>query len=353
MPTTKLPSTGTRLVDAAMKRDAMIALYEMQSLKENPDKDGHVYGPSKAVSKKYGLAADGRYLRDAMKQMPAGMAGKEIDRAANLICFPKGGGGRRRNYTDAEFELCVVGSLKPGGKITDCEKYAIGRANFCRARGGLKAWRLAHPDSNDHAYFLGLKKPGAPTKLLPDEEHFLAERLNLQAAHGFGMDERQAKRYTSGLMAANGQSGGGSRSHIDGIRRRAKLSEEAGGGGLVKRKASDMSYNRAQALTLEKHHVMFNKYEAGIKKLADEGRFCDRRAPLPKYIINSDEMSPGSGKYGKVICRCSGTRSGRWPPRRWWCRAAPRSCLPSRRRAGAPTIATRRTTRGTSMMCRE
>jgi len=133
MPTTKLPSTGTRLVDAAMKRDAMIALYEMQSLKENPDKDGHVYGPS----------------------------------------------------------------------ITDCEKYAIGRANFCRARGGLKAWRLAHPDSNDHAYFLGLKKPGAPTKLLADEEHFLAERLNLQAAHGFGMDERHtASAWTSGRPSA-------------------------------------------------------------------------------------------------------------------------------------------------------
>ena len=106
-------------------------------------------------------------------------------------------------HTDAEFELCVVGSLKPGGKITDCEKYAIGRANFCRARGGLKAWRLAHPDSNDHAYFLGLKKPGAPTKLLADEEHFLAERLNLQAAHGFGMDERHtASAWTSGRPSA-------------------------------------------------------------------------------------------------------------------------------------------------------
>jgi len=38
-------------------------------------------------------------------------------------------------------------------------------------------------------------------------------------------------------------------------------------------KASDLSLNRAQALTPKKKNGMFNEYEAGIKVLAEQGRF--------------------------------------------------------------------------------
>jgi len=288
-------------IDPEIKAEAMQAVYvERQALKENQGEAGD-RNITRRVAKKHGLHE--RYLREWTDKLPAGLSGKALLRAALRLCFPSTGlkaSGRRSVYTAAEFQSCVIGSLAEGGKVDDRLEYGIGRSNFMRARRDLQAHRKEHGADADDLFFATQRAPGRPTLLLPDEESMAAELLAIDAETGFGRDLRQGRRMLSRLTNRVAGKGGGSRSHLEGVKKRAVLSE-ASGGKLVDKKASDLSQTRAKALTVEKHAKMFNQYEEGIEILAEQGRFGDRRVPLPENTINSDEMSPGDGKYGKQL----------------------------------------------------
>ena len=303
--------------DAETKLAAMKELYLAQQKTPKPlatSTNGSADGataalrPSTRIATKYGLQP--RHLEDCVKKLPAGLDGMRLHRAVLRVCFPAGSRGRRQNYTPDEFKACVIGSLASGGKSTDFREIMIARGKFMAARAGLKKWR-ANGAGDDDGYFRTLdNRPGPKTKLLPDEERVWAETNAVDAETQYGKDARQSCRSLNDMCEHLGVAGGGSRKHLQGIVKRAKISEKAGSH-LHAEKASDMSINRSKALTPEKKNKMFNFYEEGIAALADAGRFGDARVPAGWQIVNTDEMSPGDGKYGKYICGATTLRKWR------------------------------------------
>ena len=192
-------------------------------------------------------------------------------------------------------------------------------------------------------YFSETKRSGRPALLSPDDEAMAAEILDLHGATGVGKDYRRTGQYLGGLTeAVTGKKRGGSQSHVKAFARRS---------GLTKVKASDLSQIRATALTPEKHATvrsclrsplfcpsvslsvhshacvlmfdssqMFNKAAGGIDKLRKLGRFdaSPDNMPEPDTWYNTDEMSPESGKFGKVYVKMAGGRRHSQKKKRTW-----------------------------------
>ncbi len=208
----------------------------------------------------------------------------------------------------AELQRMVLASFVIGpGKarheeILGQRVVVIGKNTMNTHRNALKAWRRERR-GKDGQYFESIRPPGRPTLLTPVEEQFAMETIDLSAQIAHGKDRRLGKDFVGELSKAVGLGGGGSKEHLQGVRRRVTL---ANGNKITEQSASNMSTLRAKALTPEKHATMFNRYKQLLSELRDAGRFEDSLVPgMPDADThyNTDEVSPEyCGKYAKILC---------------------------------------------------
>ena len=198
-----------------------------------------------------------------------------------------------------------------------CGRYDISLSSFKRHKKGWANFKVeAGAAAKPEDYFLKIPSAGRPTFLSPDEEQLIAEML---AGMGDLACGKQADR-TLALICRVADAVGNL--HVRGSRQLfAKFMERNGmpavaaaqsdATGLKVVKPSNLSKNRAKALTIEKFTKMFQIYVGMVERLREQGRLAANEWPDPECLFNTDEAHPGSGKFNAVVVGANTKRAFR------------------------------------------
>ena len=300
--TEKLPASGKpKKLDVFMKRSCLEQLYELDPALDEVGNRNKI----RAICSSCGMHE--KFMVAERKKLPAGLVNnaesRTLRRAVNKLCGIK---GDRQRWTQAELKIAVLGVVNDGASFRGTmAEYGIGPDCLNKHRKALLNHRKV--GGTDDSYFAQDLTAGRPQTIKPDHEAVAASIMDQHGCTGIGKDYQRTKKYLSDLGTAQNKATTGkpvkaSQSLVRGFMNRNNMSAQ---------KASDLSQVRAESLTPEKHHTMFNTYAEGLEALRKMGRFAKSMVPgMPDSdtLYNSDEMSPGSMKYGKIIVRMTGAR---------------------------------------------
>jgi hypothetical protein len=254
-----------------------------------------------------------KYLLAQARSLPPGLNNSADELSLRRAVYEKVGligvDAEDRVYTNIELGRAVLSVLSGQARQVDmCRRYAIGvtslkrwRKAFVAHHGHLHITDISATLEETRPFWAAIPQRGRPTLLDANTESLAAEYIAGRGALGDGYDTQGAGQLLKRLAVATGNpSAKGSRGHVRGFLRRATVVCDDGSTRRLKDvKASNLSTQRAAAITPEKIASQFTKAAELFEEHRRVGRYCG--LPAADQMLNTDEGHTGHGKYKRQL----------------------------------------------------